>query len=400
MPTTPHAGLLLEAAGRQTDIMVQQVLALANLNSHAHNLAGIANLTQAALGFFSPLNADVRLHDLPAVARRDNAGNPQTHPLGKAVTLRKRPDAPHQVLLSAHLDTVFAIDDPFQHARREGDMLLGPGVADIKGGIVVMLHALQLFEQTAEAERLGWCVVLNPDEELGSPGSGGFLAQLAPQFEHGLVFEPPLEDGALVSSRRGSAAWDLVIRGRAEHTGRAYARGRNAVHHAARATCRLAALNDRAGVTANVGRIDGGGPINMTAPHAVVRFNTRVESVPLEAELKGALDELVDELNATDGYSAELFQVSYSPPKPVTPEIQAMMDLITACGQELGQDVVFRPTGGVCDGNKLAAAGLANVDTLGVRGGGLHSPEEWASVSSLPEKAALAACMLRGLARA
>ena len=98
-------------------------------------------------------------------------------PLGQAIAITKRPTAPVRVLLNIHLDTVYPPDSPFQSALEEAGILRGPGVADAKGGLAVMLTALEALERSPDAERIGWRVLLNPDEEIGSPGSASLLAE-------------------------------------------------------------------------------------------------------------------------------------------------------------------------------------------------------------------------------
>src|SRR3989304_2280040 len=127
-------------------------------------------------------------------------------PLGNALSIRKRSTAPLRIFLGAHMDTVYPADHPFQKAVRvDQNTLRGPGVADSKGGLVVMLKALEALERSPYAQSVGWEVLINPDEELGSPGSAPLLAQAAKNTHLGLVFEPPLPDGALVGARKRPA---------------------------------------------------------------------------------------------------------------------------------------------------------------------------------------------------
>ena len=155
------------------------------------------------------------------------------HPPSLAAVVR--PDAPVQVILTGHYDTVYPETSAFQRVQtREDGALHGPGIADMKGGISVMLAALAAFERHPDAQRVGYRVLLSPDEEIGSIASGPVLADFARRGHVGLTYEPALADGRLASARKGSGNFHIVIQGRAAHAGRAFADGRNAVIGAAR----------------------------------------------------------------------------------------------------------------------------------------------------------------------
>ena len=132
----------------------------------------------------------------------DSAGSAVREPLGKALLIRKRPEAPLRLLLCCHTDTVYPSDHPFQKSVRIADNILrGPGVTDAKGGLVVMLLALEAFERSPWSAKLGWEVLINPDEEIGSPGSAPLLIQAAKRNDLGLIFEPSFPDGNLAGAR-------------------------------------------------------------------------------------------------------------------------------------------------------------------------------------------------------
>jgi glutamate carboxypeptidase len=261
-----------------------------------------------------------------------------------------------------------------------------------------MAEALRAFERTAAALNIGWTVVLNPDEEIGSPSSTPLLHELAREHDVGLVYEPALPDGSLAGTRGGSGTFDLVLRGRSAHVGRAFDEGRSAMHLAGEVVALLANFNQADGVTVNVGRIDGGGPVNQVADVAVVRLNVRVADAEKQQAIENDLRRLVTVLNRRDGFAAELHGDFLSPPKPMTPATQTLFDRVKTCGDRLGLDITWNATGGCCDGNKLQAVGLPTVDTLGVRGGGLHSDQEFVLLDSLVERTKLSVTLLHDLA--
>lgn len=278
-------------------------------------------------------------------------------------------------------------------------MLNGPGVADLKGGLLVMWLALQALEQSPHRDRIGWEVLLNPDEEIGSRGSAPLLLEAAARNDFGLIFEPAYADGGLASSRKGSGNFDIVVSGRAAHAGRNPEQGRNAVALASELATALHGLNgQRDGLTVNVAYVHGGGPLNIVPDRCVLKFNVRTSIHEDEHWLLGTVQRLLDQAGTRDGYALELRGGFGRPPKPVSDGTARLQGLLSDCGRHIGIDLAFRPTGGCCDGNNLAAAGLPNVDNLGVVGGDIHSDREWMRISSLAERGKLNALLLLRLA--
>jgi glutamate carboxypeptidase len=298
---------------------------------------------------------------------------------------------------------VYGPDSPFQKVTRLDDnTLLGPGVADAKGGLVVLLFALMALERYllvhTQAE-LGWDVIINADEEVGSMGSAPIFKEYAVRVQWGLLFEPSLPDGTLISARKGSGNFAIVVQGKSAHAGRDFDEGRNAIVAAARMATALHDLNGRfPAATINVGRIEGGGPTNVVPELGVVRWNVRHEAALDEAELLARFEQIVAAANQQEGIHAKLHGGFTAPPKPLTPGIRSLLDAVAASGRELGLSLAWQASGGVCDGNRLAAYGVPNVDTLGVRGGNIHSDREYVLLDSLPERAKLTALLLMKMA--
>jgi len=241
--------------------------------------------------------------------------------------------------------------------------------------------------------------LINPDEEIGSPGSGDLLAAAARDCHFGLLFEPALPDGALVDRRRGSGNFSIVVRGRAAHAGRDFAAGRSALLAAAKISLALHSINQTLpGVTVNVGAIDGGGPSNVVPDLAICRINIRTTQLADEHLVVNAVKNLVSELNSADGICAELHGQFASPAKIPDDRTLRLLDAIVSCGKELGMTLATRSSGGASDGNHLAAAGLPNVDSLGVRGDLIHTPNEYMIPDSLVERAQLVALLMLKIA--
>jgi len=373
----------------------------AAISSHSLDPAGLGRMRARLIEDFAPLG---RLAGKAAGRRLvvDADGHEVSEPVGELLSLRHDATTGPRVLLAIHYDTVYpATAEPRTIGLSADSRLLrGPGVTDAKGGLAVLLVALEAFQRFGQTDHLSWEVLLNADEELGSPGSAEALATAAGRNDLGLLFEPALDEaGSLAGARKGSANLAVVIRGRAAHAGRHFADGRNAIVAAAELAVAIDRLNAETGdATFNVAAIDGGAAVNVIPDLAILRLNIRVGTATTAEWALDQVGELVAETNRRDGIRATVHGGFHCPPRPVDPPMQQLLDHVAHCGEQLGLAITSRPTGGVCDGNKLAAAGLPTVDTLGVRGGGIHSPDEYLIVESLAERAKLTACLLAGLA--
>jgi glutamate carboxypeptidase len=297
------------------------------------------------------------------------------------------------------MDTVFAADHPFQETRWIEDGLLGgPGVADMKGGLAVMLAALKAVEHSPAADRIGYEVIINSDEEVGSLASAALLAEAARGKQAALTYEPAaLPDGTLAGARPGSGNFSFVVKGRSAHAGRNPEDGRNALVAAAELALRLA-MSKAPGLSVNPARIDGGSPNNVVPDLAILRVNMRPRTTD-DQEIAGRLiAKALDETAAQHEVYIEAHGGFARPPKPLSEEAEALFNLVRKAGADLGQTIGWQPSGGVCDGNNIAACGVPVVDTMGVRGGKIHSEEEYLIVDSLQERAALSALTILRLA--
>jgi glutamate carboxypeptidase len=380
----------------QYDRMLSLVTDWSNINSGSRNLSGLAEMTRQLRLEFSSLGGSISELELPAENSIDESGRAVSLPLGKVLSIRKRPEASRQVFLCIHMDTVYSEEHPFQRVRQIDPRTLGgPGVADAKGGLCVMLLALEAFEKSPLAEKLGWEVLINSDEELGSPGSAALLREAAGRHQLGMVFEPAHADGSLVGERKGSGNFTAVIHGKSAHAGRDFHLGRNAIHAAAELVILLEEISRTyTGLTVNVGRIDGGGPSNIVPDLAIVRFNVRVPARQPTAAFEADLLRALDQVRRREGIQIELSGGFNSPARPMDAKIIALYQQLAVCGSELDIPITWHASGGVSDANKLAAAGLPVIDTLGPCGGNLHSDQEFLLTDTLTQKAKLAASFL------
>jgi glutamate carboxypeptidase len=387
----------VERAGGEP--MLDHVLAWAAVNSGSRNLGGLERMADLLADAFAALPGVLRLEDPAPVESVDSAGKKTQLKHGRHLHLTVRPTAPLQLLFTGHMDTVFAPDHPFQQTRwLEDGVLNGPGVADMKGGIAVMLAALKAIERSPAADRIGYQVVINSDEEVGSLASAPLLAQSARGKRAALTYEPAaLPDGTLAGARPGSGNFGIIVRGRSAHAGRNPEDGRNALLAAADLALRLDALK-REGLSVNPSRIEGGSPSNVVPDLAILRVNLRPRTPEIEAAAKREIEAAVAAVSAEREVQIELNGGFGRPPKPLTPEAERLFDLVKQAGADLGQAIAWQPSGGVCDGNNIAACGVPVVDTMGVRGGKIHSMEEFLITDSLPERAALSALTILRLA--
>jgi glutamate carboxypeptidase len=380
--------------------MVDTVLAWSRVNSGSRNLGGLDEMERLILDAFKVLEPEVELIDLEDGEAVNEAGEVVTVKNGRTIRLFKRPTANRRILMTGHTDTVFALDHRFQEpVWLDDNTINGPGVADMKGGIIVILNALKAFEETALAQNVGWEILLSPDEETGSLASAKILAERAKAADIGLTYEPALADGTLAGARKGSGNYTLVVRGKAAHAGRDFFGGRNAVVALSSMITALASLTgEREDMTVNPAVIKGGVAPNVVPDMAWCRFNVRLKEPEHAAYFERKVGEIVSAWDGVDGYAVTLHGGINRPPKALSDANILLMEAIKACGAELGINVDYVPTGGCCEGNNLAAAGLPNVDTLGVRGGMIHSADEFVCVDSFKERAKLSALILMAFA--
>ena len=379
--------------------MLEQVQAWSAVNTGTANLEGLARQAAMLADAFSTLPGEIELVDPAPVTAIAADGTEFDKPHGKHLVLRVRPQAERRLLLTGHMDTVFAADHPFQEQRwLDEETLVGPGLADMKGGIAVILHALRAFEATPEADKLGYDVMINSDEETGSLASAGLIDRLAAGKYAALTYEPSaLPDGTLAHARGGSGNYSLIVTGRSAHAGRNPQDGRNAIVAAADLAVRLKAMAHEA-LSVNPARIDGGSANNVVPDNAVLRFNIRPKTTEAAEQFANDLSTLLRSMEAQHEVAIRAHGGVTRPPKPVPQQAQNLFDLVRECGAALGHRIDWQSSGGVCDGNNIAARGVPVVDTMGVRGGAIHSSDEFLIVPSLAERAALSALVLSRLA--
>lgn len=301
------------------------------------------------------------------------------------------PNGP-RLLLSGHLDTVHDPHGSFcSLAAERGGMREGPGAADMKGGLIVALAALESLAEVGVHPH--WTFLLNADEETGSFRSAAILERVAHECDVGLVLEPAVGSD-FVMERPGSAQFRIDAKGRAAHAGRDAAQGVSAVHALAKAICTVLAANDPAnGCIVNIGPLEGGRATNVVPADAAAWGNARYFSAEAREQVERALASVAKGESALPRVSVEVLH--NRPAKPATEAVQALARCAVECAAKVGTACRAVSTGGVSDANVLQHAGLPCLDGLGVRGGNLHRTDEYVVLSSLCERAAILALLMR-----
>lgn len=371
------------------ELMVNRLIKWASINSGSRNLHGLELMLNSLADDFAILPGKIdiiKLSDDPTIPH--------------ALKITCRPKAPIQIFFNGHMDTIYGQDHPFQVCTEVGeDVLQGPGVADMKGGLVIMLEVLSVFEKSPWAKNIGWEVLIVPDEEIGSTHSSYLFESAAKRHTFGLIFEPSLSDGSLVRSRKGVGTFTAVAHGKAAHAGREFNREDNAIVGLARFISKVDELHmEFPSAIFNVGHVEGGGIVNVIPDHAVTKIMVRMSSFEERAGIEKRLRELVDSLNSKQKVQIELSGRFTRPPKPPSKGADALFQEFKDCGEKLGIPLGWKDTGGASDGNNLAAAGLANIDNLGVHGDDIHSDKEHVFLESLVQRAQLTTLFLMKLA--
>jgi glutamate carboxypeptidase len=300
-----------------------------------------------------------------------------------------------RVLLVGHMDTVFpegtAKARPY---RTEGGRAFGPGVSDMKGGLLAGLYAVAALKSLGLDDFAWITYVCNPDEEVGSPFSGPVILERAAQADVCFVLEGARENGDIVSARKGVQDVRIRYAGRAAHAGVEPERGRSATLQAAHTTIALHELNGRwPGATVNVGVLKGGIRPNVVAERCELQVDVRGPTVQSFQEALAEVDRIARSTTVPD-VSAEVTSMSGFPPMEKTDATAGLAHRAIEIAAELGFALKDAATGGASDANPIAGIGVPVLDGLGPIGGGDHSPAEWLDLDSVGPRMALLAGLI------
>ncbi|MGC8634591.1 MAG: M20 family metallopeptidase [Candidatus Limnocylindrales bacterium] len=386
------------------DLGLGRLQALAELELPAYlsdleALVGIdsGSYTKAGVDRVGRWMADA-LRDLGAVVRVE-----PNRELGDTVVGALHGRGRGRILVIGHLDTVFdpgtAASRPFRVA---GGRAYGPGVCDMKAGLLSGIHALRVLRASASSQ-LPWlpCATLtfvaNPDEEIGSPASTPIIRALAAEHDAALVLESARANGDIVSARKGNLSAALILHGRSAHAGVEPEKGRSAILEAAHKIVALHGLNGRwPGVTCNVGVVRGGTRANVVAEEAVLEVDLRS---PTRADLESA-EAAVRQIAAAatvPDVTCDLTIRGRHWPMERLPVTEALAGAAARIAEGLGFPLQDAATGGASDANTTAGEGVPSLDGLGPVGGLDHSPDEYIEVNSIVPRMALLAALLRAI---
>lgn len=400
-PLSSQEQEIVDWVAGQEDEMVVLLERLTNINTGTLNKAGVdevvglLNAELLQLGFESrSLPGDVI--EMPSCPGSEYTVDVADH------LLATKPGSGKRMLMIGHVDTVFPLDSPFQTFTRSGDTAYGPGVSDMKGGLVVMLYALKALNHFGALEDKAISILLNSDEEVGSLSSRKYVEEQAALHDYGLVYESS-GNNRLTRARKGLGQARFVVNGRASHAGGAHQQGRSAIKELAYKIVEIENMTDyETGVTVNVGVISGGEARNTIAPCAEALVDLRYPLPEQGIDAVRRWEEIFGNVYSYPIDSGELTTNSWAslhrPPKIPTAESDALLNKTIGIGRLLGQELTVTDSGGGTDGSLTQAVGLPTLDSLGSDGTGAHSKREQGRISSLVERAQLSVVLIGRLA--
>ncbi len=381
----------IERAEQLMDAYLDDLKTIVNIDSGTFTKAGVDRVAAYLQERFQGLGFSTRFDQ-------------QEH-YGDHLVATHQGDAPGgpRILLIGHIDTVLPDGEagrrPFAISRRDGARIAtGPGILDMKSGVLIGMYALHLLIEGQQANYSQVTFICNSDEEIGSPSSRPLIQQLAQQADAVLVLEPGRAQGTIVSSRKGCGQYRVEVHGLSAHAGVEPQRGRNAILELSYQVQKMQALNGTIpGATLSVGIIRGGERTNVVPDYAYFDMDVRVAD---QASLK-ALEEAMRQVTYQNKLAGTRITLSGSllcQPFECNQHNEQLVALAKEAGRELGVKIQDVGSGGASDANTTAAMAIPTLDGLGAGGGLAHNPGEYIELDYLPTRIALAAGLIRKLA--
>jgi glutamate carboxypeptidase len=361
-----------------SDALLADIRSLVEIESPSRHVAGVNRVLETITRLFDDTGAACERH-------------PTVDTLGDILRVRCHPSRSEPgILVLSHMDTVHPVGTlagklPW---RREGDRVYGPGIYDMKGGLMLAVAAYRRIAQARRATPLPIAFLFTPDEEVSSPQSRSFIEREAHGCRYVLVTEPARDGGKIVTARKGVGAFVIRTRGRPAHAGSNPDKGRSAITAMAELVLAIDAMNDRArGITTNVGLIHGGTARNTVAEECTIevdlRFADRASAGALEAKILALKSSRPDIATTVTGKITR-------PPFAREASVDLVFDQAAAIAQEIGFKLESAPAvGGGSDGNFTVAMGIPTLDGLGVDGDGAHTNDEYLKYSSIEPRTRL-----------
>ena len=380
------------------DSIVDELRQHVEINSGTDNIYGLDQYRDLLQSELKALGFKTKRHPSDSLQTLSCSGG-QVFIADHLVARHKGPG--QKILLNGHMDTVFSATDEFQGMQVLADgTIKGPGVADMKGGLVVMLNALRALQANGQMKDANFTVLLNSDEEIGSLGSRKLIEKLAREHDIGVVFEGSYQN-ELTLARKGLGQVRLKITGRESHAGAAHEDGVSASLELAHKIIELEKLTDyESQSTVNVGVISGGEKRNTVPGCADAYIDLRFTTAEAGEELKQRILEVANSsITASEKFpeypATETWAVLHRPVKAEDPVVNRLIQEAMGLSNKIGEPITgARHSGGGTDGSIAQAMGLPTIDSLGVDGAGAHSSRESTSVASLIARTKLAAVML------
>ncbi|MGD6967459.1 M20 family metallopeptidase [Rossellomorea vietnamensis] len=366
------------------DEMLNLIEELVNIDSGSVNKAGVDMVGNRLKAEYEKIG--FRIHEVP----QREYGN-------HLIIQHKKADEP-EILAIAHMDTVFpfgtAEERPF---RRNGNIAYGPGVIDMKSSLVTLLYAMKALIKEGSPHYKNVQIILNSDEEIGSPSSKELIINAAEGKKYALIMEPARKDGSLVSSRRGKGNYTLNVIGRAAHSGIEPEKGRSAIEELAHKVIQMHELNDHEnGISVNVGLIEGGSSVNTVSDHASAQMEIRIAETDQGLRVEEKMEKICSRTDVP-GTEITLEGEINRPPMEKNKRNRQLLRKIMLVGEEMGIEITDTSTGGGSDASFTSAAGIATIDGMGPVGGNAHSDKEYLEISSLTERTLLLAKVIENL---
>ena len=371
---------LLNLLKLQLPMMTDLLTEIVSIESQTHEKPGVDAVGRVIHRELADLGAEIITHT------QEITGN---HIVG---TWNKGVGTP--IALFMHMDTVHPAGTLTQRPIRiEGGRFYGPGSYDMKASLVIALFAIRALRELTLFPKREIRLVFTSDEETGSDTSRALIEDLARNAALALVMEPALADGRLKSARKGTGTYKIIARGKAAHAGGNHAEGINAIQELAQQVIKIQALTDYPrGVTFSVGAIKGGGVTNVVPDYAELFVDTRVIS---REDAQWVMNTLRSLQPALKGATLEVQGEPDRPPMPCDAGRLQTFASIQQIAQSIGLDIQHGPSGGGSDASFTADIGTPTMDGLGAVGDGAHAVHENVVLSSLPERAALSAAILK-----
>lgn len=366
--------------------MIRELERLVNIDSGSYTKKGVDKIISRYEQIYTGLGFETEIKE--------------NHDQGNNLLARRDGELDGNWLFLGHVDTVFsegtAAKRPFK-LDREADRAYGPGVCDMKSGVVILKTVLETLI-SSDVELPDLVVLLNGDEEIGSPTSRELIENAGQEATACFVLEPGRENGDLVTARKGVGIYELIVSGRAAHAGNDHEKGISAVEELAHKIHEVHQLTDyQEGITLNVGVIQGGERPNIVADNARAEIDLRIARLEQAGEIENKLKEIAEKEHLP-GSKTLLKGGLNRPPMEKSQESGRIFQIFKDVGKRVGIEPGEAATGGASDGNFVSGLGVPTLDSLGAVGGGNHSDQEYIEISSLVSRSKMLAGGLAELA--